>query len=178
MKNKTSQILLSHIQTHSQSFLVFAFKMCKRKEVAEDILQNVICKLLRKPIEYDVNNKNQFIFKMITQMYSNYRAVNKKYYQVGDAGINNPNFEESEFMDTLAQNTTPCEYQEDLMFTLQLQEVRRRAKTLPPKQKEMIFKALSGQDIDEKLGVGPVSNNPGYNTLKASRRHAILKLKV
>jgi DNA-directed RNA polymerase specialized sigma24 family protein len=177
MKQTTNQILLSHIQTHYRSLMSFALKTCKRQEVAEDMLQNVVCKLLRKPVEFDVKNNDKFICKMITQMYLNYRAVNRKYYHAGDAGINNPNFEETVFMDNLAQIATPCEYEEDLMFTLQLQEVRRRAKALPPKQREMILKGLSGKDIDEKLGKGPVSSNSGYNTLKASRRHAILKLR-
>ena len=168
MENKTNQDLIALLQEQRNIFMSFALRKCRNQEIAEDLIQSTLCKLLRLPIAVEVLNPKQFLFSTITRMYLNYRSVNKKYTLIGDVG----GIHENIIMDHLMQNKFGCTFEDDLMDSFKLKEIRNAAKTLPSLQRESIHATLAGRDIAEDIG-----GSKKYNTLKANRRHAILKLR-
>ena len=178
MENKTNQALLAEIQTHKSLFHRFALKTCRREEIAEDVIQDVICKLLRTEINFEVADNRKFIFTMIVQMNQNQWRRNKKYFQVLDVGIANPDFDENVFMDNLMQKHQGCTFQADMEYSLKLKSIRKELASLPDMQKHAIKQALAGRTVGEELGTDFASENPRYESLKTNKRLAIQKLKL
>lgn len=174
MKNTTTQILIDLLQDNRPLFIRFALKKCTHKEIAEDLLQSVLCKLLQTPIDFEVQNHKRLIFTMITQMYLNYYTVNKKYALISPvAGVR-----EDVILDHLMQKNIGCTFERDLMEALDLRTIRRAANSLPNAQRQAIEKALAGKDIGDELDPTKVKAGyqPRYNSLKNNRRLAVLKL--
>ena len=175
MTNTTNQSLIAEIQNNRRLFYKFALKACKRPEVAEDLLQQVICKLLSKPLTFEVLDDCKFIFTMIVQANWNYWRTNRKYKFAND--MKPDDMGDDVFFDTIVQNKMGCSYENDLHYSLKLKDIRRASKLLPPGQQKAIVDALNGHDIGEELGTENVSFNPRYESLKTNKRLATQKLR-
>lgn len=168
-----NQVLLDLLKGQYNVFLRFATTQCVKKEIAEDVLQSVVCKLCATSIKVEVRNPKAFLFTMIKRMHQNYKKVNRKYFMVGDVHGSDGNIS---LEDYLFENAAGCSFEGDLMDAFSFHEVKKAAERLPTEQREAVLSALNGEELGEALGENP-SAQPRYNSLKTNRRLAVLKLR-
>jgi DNA-directed RNA polymerase specialized sigma24 family protein len=171
MKHETNQSLMALLQDERPYFMNFALKKCKNKEISEDLIQSVLCKLLRIEVKEEIRNEKQFLLTMITRMYLNYKQINRKYIMVGDLHSKD-NSDSGIILELLTNRASTCTYVGDLMDSFTVKEIKTAANNLPAIQRNSIFAAL----VDDRIS----ADNGGskkYNTQKSTRRLAIQKLK-
>lgn len=149
--------ILDQLELHRKTLMTFAMKLTRNKEQAQDLLQTIALKFLQTPPTEEILNSRAYLCGAIKMAFLNLRTVNKKYAYV-----------DTEFPDN--------QYESDLIDSIALSQIRKKAKTLPPKQAQQMAQALSGNDIGEGLGEDP-SKNPKYETNKTHRRLGTQALK-
>lgn len=129
-------------------------------------MQHLVIRILQGKFDFEIETPYRFLHHMIKQVYYNQYRTSKKY-------IFQENMEstQTEFFDRVMFGGEYCTYQEDLFDSFSLRDLKNIALTLPKKQSQAIMNSLEGNAIGK-------SDELGYETKKANRRHAMLKLKA
>ena len=155
----------NYIAENREMFLKYAKAMTKRLEVAEDVLQSAVVRLMVNGSNLqEVKDKNRFIKSTMRQVYSNYITVNKKYVTALLEQNENGDWVEVEFEDRGLVVFNTDEYSMKVLL-----KKSKAAGILTKSEISAIDRYLKGESIDSKSGE--------YTTLKIHRRNATLKIR-
>lgn len=154
-------LLLTAYAQDPSYFFRFAKKLAKSADLAEDLVQIAIEKVLTYNVRADIKSPKTYLCQIIKNAYLNHIRDNKMYIHA------------ETYLDNQAVD---LDFERDLHDSIALRDIGRHAQDLAPKQKSEIEKALAGIEVGDDLGEDK-SLVPQYQSHKTNRRLATLKIK-
>lgn len=149
-------ILINELYKNYKYYLQIAYKVVKKRELAEDVIQSLAIRLLSK--EDTVKDIKAFVSQCIYNQALNIRTVNKRYFPEGTVAV------------TLKDNSASSE--ELLMERISSRELNNIVETLPKKQRKAVSSWYGlGCNVNRK----PKKFN--YDTNKANVRAGVMSLR-
>lgn len=173
---KQNDVLLEKLSAERANYYSYALYLSRRDEVAEDVVQNVVIRLLKNQIDFEIESNHAFLRMMVFQSFQNYKKSNRRYKLMDDSPESHTRNRGDGLFELAIMKNSPCTYEDDVQYSLTLKEIKKAAASLPKQQRAAIMNSLAGNDIGEGLGKDP-SGTPRYESLKTNRRLGIQALR-
>ncbi|HUM41606.1 MAG TPA: hypothetical protein PKI14_01495 [Fervidobacterium sp.] len=157
--------VVEHLISNRDYYLKYAQAVSKRLEIAEDLIQASLLRLLKSGIGSDgIKDIERFTKSTIRQVYANYKKVNRRYVRIPIILNEDGRWVEVEFEDPDVLVFNIDEYSMKMII-----KKARATEALSSKEMATIERCLRNENVDSKTAK--------YETFKTHKRNAIIKMR-